>query len=43
MTPPFLVFRYLRVESEAAMAEKKTEEAAQAVLPSADRRRAGAT
>ena len=33
----------MRVESEAAMAEKKTEGAAQAALPSADRRRAGAT
>jgi hypothetical protein len=33
----------MRVESEAAKAEKKTEDAAQAVLPSADRRRAGAT
>ena len=33
----------MQVEAQAALAEKKTEDAAQAVLPSADRRRAGAT
>ena len=33
----------MQVEAQAALAEKKNEEAAQAALPAADRRRAGAT
>ena len=33
----------MQVEAQAALAEKKKEDAAQAALPSADRRRAGTT
>ena len=33
----------MRLESQVAIAEKKSEDAAQAALPSADRRRAGTT